>query len=1277
MGTNMQPIDLAAAQQLLDFSGGDPQLEALGKLQLEGAVALQNMLTDPEVGMGYLADEVGMGKTYVTLGVVAMMRYFNPSYRVLYICPSRNVQEKWHARELPNFIKTNVRTSNFRIRTPQGEAGTPSISCSNVDDLIHAATTGYYGDIFVRMSSFSMAMGEDEEDLERHLRELKEHVPISVIGKVPRKKESIKKAYARALNYLLPTFDLVVIDEAHNLKHPFESSARNLALSRILGFNQEQGENYRKRVKSALLLSATPFDLNPMHLYNQLNLVGKAYLLPDEEHWQDRSRLKQAMARFMVRRLNELLINGRRHTRNMYRREWRKGERAEVDFETDEHKLITALVQKKIGDLLDKEGGNPSFQMGLLASFESYAQTTRSGPVEFDGEKQPDQRGDARDRHLIAAIRDSYVTEEEFGQSLPHPKMDQVSRQAAELALTQGRKQLIFVRRVKSVAEIKQKLDDEYDAWMRGYINTALLGLTDQLDFMERVWKVYYEARRRRDEDISGGEALAADGEEEERLPPKNDTIFNWFFRGEMAKELGQALTVQPRRWPTPEAVKKSLISKNNANILLFEFNWASWVAESVFEMSLPALIDQLDEESVNKALARVGGVQEADDLSHFLAVQQAFLQEVARQNRDKPGLAELPAYLQRLVRAGEFRSEKSNELRQTLLSQTFFTQLQTTGQAKHFFSTSADLAAAIKGGKQNLYEAIHRVEIHRQLVAQSFRSGHPFVDLYLARLRLGEAELNDRRRQEWLSILCGMLDDQRLQPGFSSAGELGLLNDNLNLVIKNNLPGVYTRTQDELRLWLYHQLPSSAPIVGANGETSANRSVQARKFRMPGYPLMLVSTDVFQEGEDLHTFCDSVIHYGLSSSPVSIEQKTGRVDRVGALAHRRLLNLGDGCGPIDDDFIQVSFPFVRQSIEAVQVRALCKNLNIFLASLHEIGVAGKSMDEFVDVSRELSSRNEIPDQLLDLLISPYAPPAPTGSNPGLVKRINRDSLQRAAAVQHVEALIESAVGARLDSRVPVPVSVRGLEQQSFKIRLDSARSSGEMLLRATAIDSAESINMAELTKAWMLKRLACLYQNSLYRTYAIRIKDGIQLYRDAEILVGGPSVTCESDIVGLFRRFAPPEDLFEAAVPLDELVLDFDEESVNVYLTEKFQWNGTFAIRKRPSSMELIFRFDEDRKRHHRIRVGCRGGCGYFEAMVADSATVDNFSRNKLLRCTWLRNRNVDLVGFLVRPDGCLIGRAMHPAHSIGFEEFIYTAFVLATEADRMEYLIKEEDEY
>ncbi|PYG97777.1 hypothetical protein CVV67_25110, partial [Arthrobacter stackebrandtii] len=59
----MQRINKATAQAVIDFSGNNPELEGLAEQQMEGAVALYNKLADRRVA--YLADEVGMGKTYI------------------------------------------------------------------------------------------------------------------------------------------------------------------------------------------------------------------------------------------------------------------------------------------------------------------------------------------------------------------------------------------------------------------------------------------------------------------------------------------------------------------------------------------------------------------------------------------------------------------------------------------------------------------------------------------------------------------------------------------------------------------------------------------------------------------------------------------------------------------------------------------------------------------------------------------------------------------------------------------------------------------------------------------------------------------------------------------------------------------------------------------------------------------------------------------------------------------------------------------------------------
>lgn len=1276
----MQPIDLETAALLLDFSGGNAQLKQLGQLQLEGAVALQNMLANPDIGVGYLADEVGMGKTYVALGVVALMRSFNPSLRVLYICPSTNVQEKWCYRELPAFIKSNFRGTNFTIRTPQGEPGTPAVFCNNAEELITAATTGYYGDVFVRMSSFSMNMSDDEDDLERQLERLRNHVPISLLGRGRAAKQDIKRAYARALNYLLPTFDLVVIDEAHNFKHSFGSSARNLALSRIFGFNSEDGEVYFPRVKRALLLSATPFDVNPEHLLNQLSLVGRGHLLPAQKEWEDKAALKTAMTKFMVRRLNTLNIRGEAHTRNMYRREWRKGEKAEIELPSAEHKLITALVQKHVGDMLNKQGGNPAFQLGLLASFESYAQTSRVGDVAmFDGDKDDKTEksaSEAPDRHLIDIIRTGYVQEERFGQTLPHPKMDQVSREVAALALDHGRKQLVFVRRVRSVNELKQKLDDEYNTWLECHLLGVLSECKVASAVAQAVIDTYKQARKDRDDDISGGEVrITLDGDDEQ-VVAKTDTLFNWFFRGGKPAELERVLS-DHGGWPAPDNLKKSLVAKNNANILCFEFNWLAWLARAVFGESIESLLESMNDSSVLDELAKLGGLPDDDQLSPFLAVQVACLRTLCRQRPDLAGVGDLADYLAPMIRSGKPVAWDMELVRRQLRIRTFFSCLEDFRLEDKLFNSPNNLVDRIRQGGRLSIEDIHRVELHRQLIAQSLRTGHPFIDLYLSRLRIGVADVTEERRQLWLSTLSSMLSEQLSEPTFSSARELSLLNDNLDLVIKNNLPQAFAKGPAELRLWLNHELPSSAPVIGATGETRGSRSIQARKFRMPGYPLVLVSTDVFQEGEDLHTFCDSVVHYGLASSPVSIEQKTGRVDRVGAYAHRRLLALQHQDAAVDEDYIQVSFPYVKQSIEAIQVRVLARRMNEFLGSLHEIGGKSQAMDAFVDSSRELADRHEIPDQLLEFLESPYVPALQGRPNLKMQKMVAQRSDDDQQALCHVLQLVKASVGAEPDRHGWLRPVIPELMGKKFIVEISSARSQGEVLLKVRQDECLQVLSLQDWSAARVRELQGKIYKTSLARTFGLQERDGFVLYHEAEMLVGDGDVTCQEDVLGLFRRFRSVDEDIESLSREEFAFSISDDEALNRSLQKRYRWNGTMSSKPRRGGMELVFKFNDESRRRHLIRVRQSHGYCLFEAMIANEDDVRALSRDRLLALTWLRNNGIDLVEALIRPDGCLVARALHPMRSMGEREFLFTAYVLAVEADRLEYLIKEPDEY
>lgn len=53
--------------------------------------------------------------------------------------------------------------------------------------------------------------------------------------------------------------------------------------------------------------------------------------------------------------------------------------------------------------------------------------------------------------------------------------------------------------------------------------------------------------------------------------------------------------------------------------------------------------------------------------------------------------------------------------------------------------------------------------------------------------------------------------------------------------------------------------------------------------FNSPFFPEVLIASSVLAEGVDLHRFCRYVIHHDLCWNPSTLEQRTGRIDRIGA----------------------------------------------------------------------------------------------------------------------------------------------------------------------------------------------------------------------------------------------------------------------------------------------------------------------------------------------------------------------------------------------------------
>ena len=79
------------------------------------------------------------------------------------------------------------------------------------------------------------------------------------------------------------------------------------------------------------------------------------------------------------------------------------------------------------------------------------------------------------------------------------------------------------------------------------------------------------------------------------------------------------------------------------------------------------------------------------------------------------------------------------------------------------------------------------------------------------------------------------------------------------------------------------------ANVQVATGITRRDtRARLMRAFNTPFFPDILVCSGVMGEGVDLQRFCRHVIHHDLAWNPSTIEQRTGRIDRLGCKAEGR-----------------------------------------------------------------------------------------------------------------------------------------------------------------------------------------------------------------------------------------------------------------------------------------------------------------------------------------------------------------------------------------------------
>jgi hypothetical protein len=78
--------------------------------------------------------------------------------------------------------------------------------------------------------------------------------------------------------------------------------------------------------------------------------------------------------------------------------------------------------------------------------------------------------------------------------------------------------------------------------------------------------------------------------------------------------------------------------------------------------------------------------------------------------------------------------------------------------------------------------------------------------------------------------------------------------------------------------------------VARASGKESASDRLRHRYgFNTPFRPYALIASEVMQEGLDLHRECSRIVHYDLAWNPARLEQRVGRIDRLGSRVDKQL----------------------------------------------------------------------------------------------------------------------------------------------------------------------------------------------------------------------------------------------------------------------------------------------------------------------------------------------------------------------------------------------------
>lgn len=907
-------------------------------------------LLDRQSGV-VLGDEVGMGKTYEALGVAAARRHMDPARRVLILTPTPTLNEKWlkelgefagmrplakacgddmvvaEATDLDGLIKALKRAVIVIAPVTLFQSGGSRAERRRLLDLyFHWRTEDgrpLHG--LRRRRIRRLAQCTDGQSgpgyLERCATEFSQKVLRSAFSRServahagaygiediyeseqadgfdwddPRKKERLRTALYRArftlARHCLPHIDLVIVDEAHKLKNP--DSLRSKAILQVL----------RRRFDKALLLTATPFQLDISELKHIFALFGSARettppsvdaqtaviaaLLIEiasyqreytafEEAWNGldepsaaRFRAHYASDGELITPVDMSLQHIADHVRELKRlkseciepglrrwvirslkkdkRHYREHEKQPLEA-TGEGILPFLLYERLIAEIYHcgQTTHKAAVEVNMVSSFAA------AGNSELLKEKKTDTTSLKQYRKLLYDI---LTPHEKSSRSRAHVKVSHVIDDAI-LAAENGDKTLIFSARRASVRLLSRQIHTHW---------------TNRL--LETWYKALGPVSREAVFGLRAKKASAATDSSDASKPT-----------------IGYHTTLQARfRRPNSAlcfALHEPYLQTLSPALAVFAQANTARIAEAAEKLlsSLPADASSGRHKNYDRARRCIEHVTVCLWLASGDAATAAAPHAVHT-------LAS-PDWLLGNAHAAEAAHEESSAPSEDSGDTTAVTiderlvRRVANGDVSPWRYAGPVLAA---------FDIVERERVVAALASHlTFRYVGFLADLLVAAQHAGVA-MNPLPSPE--DLLNCLPDFWRSEAGKS-----------------------WIRRLSDFVAYLVTREPAQRQLLidEASGETRFARhtlAVEGREklreaFNTPLYPMVVVANQVMQEGVDLHRNCRRIVHHDLGWNPAQLEQRVGRIDRLGSLISRLRENE-------PSTRLQIRYPVIRGTID-------------------------------------------------------------------------------------------------------------------------------------------------------------------------------------------------------------------------------------------------------------------------------------------------------------------------------------------------------------------------